>query len=782
MRQLRICAPSLVSVLLILLALSTRAAALGETNETCEALRYATDKCAFVRSHCQDDRLGFFDYLQVYYCASSSVASSFFLLGVILWLCILFMTIGVAASDYLCPNLNTISKMLKMSESLAGVTILALGNGSPDVFSTYAAMKIGSGSLAIGELVGAASFITAVVTGAMALIQPFKVARKSFMRDTIFFIIAVAFSMYVVSDGILQTWECVAMLVLYVVYVVFVVAWHWYNSRKRHSYLVETRARDVYTEPGHEASIEADEEITDNPSLLTQGFNFGDLDAAASFEDERPARDTYHTLGRAPAWQHDMDEEQEQEEAYNELTRVMTLRRFQQRSPNTQQNQQASSNLARSRSSAPIRTSLFGAMEFRNVLEQLEHARASAGHNIPLQTTTQNHEPLAYTDSPSPPPERQTIPDLIVTSEQSEPDSPAEYSSVMDYERAVSPGFEAYSDEPGHILDTHDAAEFLSSPQRLIFPSTEGASILKKHLAQLFNGWSPVITTLCPSLAGISEKSWLNQLICLITAPSIFMLSVTIPVIEADAIEKEDPVVPEQTNHIHLLAPVKTKVYIPITRWLIIIQATLGPAFVLFSGFADGETSIVALTLYSITISAILLLLIFFLIPESSRAPLYMQTLSFIGFVIALSWVSLVSNEVVGILKTLGHIFHISDAVLGLTVFAIGNSLGDLIANMTVAKMGFPMMALSACFGGPMLNILVGVGVSGMVVMPDKNGFPIQLSNTLLISGVTLLATLLFLLVSVPLNNWKLSRTLGAATILFWVIATIINVVIDIAT
>lgn len=36
-------------------------------------------------------------------------------------------------------------------------------------------------------------------------------------------------------------------------------------------------------------------------------------------------------------------------------------------------------------------------------------------------------------------------------------------------------------------------------------------------------------------------------------------------------------------------------------------------------------------------------------------------------------------------LQTIGHIFGLSDAILGLTVFAVGNSLGDLVANATVA-------------------------------------------------------------------------------------------------
>ncbi|CAG8791459.1 30900_t:CDS:2, partial [Gigaspora margarita] len=69
----------------------------------------------------------------------------------------------VAASDFFCPNLSTIAFKLKLSESVAGVTFLAFGNGSPDLFSTFSAMTHESGPLAIGELIGAANFITSVV-------------------------------------------------------------------------------------------------------------------------------------------------------------------------------------------------------------------------------------------------------------------------------------------------------------------------------------------------------------------------------------------------------------------------------------------------------------------------------------------------------------------------------------------------------------------------------------------------------------------------------------------
>ena len=177
-------------------------------------------------------RAGLFSYLALYYCRLDHAHVLAFAI-LVLWLAMLFTTIGIAASDFFCINLSTIANILGMSESMAGVTFLALGNGSPDVFSTFAAMRTHSGSLAVGELIGAASFITSVVAGSMALIQPFEVPKRAFVRDLGFFTVAASFSMAFLYDGRLFPWECVVMIVFYVFYVCTVIVWHWWLGRRR---------------------------------------------------------------------------------------------------------------------------------------------------------------------------------------------------------------------------------------------------------------------------------------------------------------------------------------------------------------------------------------------------------------------------------------------------------------------------------------------------------------------------------------------------------------------
>lgn len=163
-----------------------------------------------------------------------------------MWLAFLFSFIGITASDFFCPNLSTLARVLGLSDNVAGVTFLAFGNGSPDLFATYSAMRSDSGSLAIGELLGAASFIVSVVAGSMCLVKPFKVNRGPFLRDAGFFTAAVAVLIFILHDSVIDLWEALLLVALYVVYVIVVIGGTWWENRREASRQREELARSEY--------------------------------------------------------------------------------------------------------------------------------------------------------------------------------------------------------------------------------------------------------------------------------------------------------------------------------------------------------------------------------------------------------------------------------------------------------------------------------------------------------------------------------------------------------
>jgi sodium/potassium/calcium exchanger 6 len=233
-------------------------------------------------------------------------------------------------------------------------------------------------------------------------------------------------------------------------------------------------------------------------------------------------------------------------------------------------------------------------------------------------------------------------------------------------------------------------------------------------------------------------------------------------------------------------------------RWLVLLQIFTAPLFVVIIVWANVDEdhhakSLLLLILTSLVFSLVCLLLIL-ATTTPEHPPKYRPLFCFLGFIVAIAWISTIANEVVGVLKAFGVILSISDAILGLTIFAVGNSLGDLVADVTVAKLGYPVMALSACFGGPMLNILLGIGLSGLYVTirhgaknhakhphrpMEYKPFELEVSTTLMISGATLLVTLVGLLIFVPLNGWRMDRKVGWGLITLWSLSTIGNVVIE---
>ncbi|KAA8544415.1 hypothetical protein F0562_022427 [Nyssa sinensis] len=136
------------------------------------------------------------------------------------------------------------------------------------------------------------------------------------------------------------------------------------------------------------------------------------------------------------------------------------------------------------------------------------------------------------------------------------------------------------------------------------------------------------------------------------------------------------------------------------------------------------------------------------------------------GFLMSITWTYILAQELVSLLVSLGLIFGISPSILGLTVLAWGNSLGDLVANVTMARSGGPdgaKVSISACYAGPIFNTLVGLGLplvfSSWAAYPSfyvipRDPFVYETMGFLMVG-------LLWALVVLPKRNMRLDRFSG---------------------
>lgn len=653
------------------------------------------DQCAFIENYCGDYKIGLINYVSLYYCHGGHILK---IISYTLTLMILFTTLGITASDFLCPNLDTISKFFKMSESLAGVTLLALGNGSPDVFSTLEAMKIGSANLAIGELCGAALFITGVVVGSMSIVRPFKVVRKPFIRDILFLIFALSITILFLSDGKITIWEALIMLLLYVVYVLFVVSWDWIATKKRRIQLIDQKARNHYyngAEGMTKFQLDDNQEVNDEDILgssTTPGIEV-------------------------------LDQE------------IETLNNFQDWSTQSQN---------------MIRPSLLGAIEFNSKMQDYYEGREGAirlsdddeDANISLNTLTngprQTHQQ---------PPRLRTQP--FEDDGFTVVDHPRAHTAPADYD------FESFYDNPemihlyGSNADYGDVHNIVKEKVKEMFGKTK-----------LLDESSSFLFILFPTLKNFASKSIFDKIFSIICLPLVAILRLTVPVVNEDF-------------------DITDKGFT-----LLLLQCLFSPFITGFLTFYDDEftwkfiaiPAIVSVSLLLITYSTKLA------VEQESELiyKIFKIVCALLGFAISISWISTIAAELISIIKFFSLLLDLSDAILGVTVFAIGNSLGDFISNFTIARMGFPMMALSACFGGPLLNILLGIGGSGLLVIPTNGPIEFEMSKTIIVSGCALLINLVFLLIAVPLNRFEMNKMTGWFMIGLWTIATLICVLLEV--
>lgn len=152
----------------------------------------------------------------------------------------------------------------------------------------------------------------------------------------------------------------------------------------------------------------------------------------------------------------------------------------------------------------------------------------------------------------------------------------------------------------------------------------------------------------------------------------------------------------------------------------------------------------------------------------------------FVAFVMSVFWISVTAGELLGCLVTLGVILGLSPALLGLTVLAWGNSVGDLVADVAVARVGQPAMAVAGCFAGPMFNMLVGLGTA--LCLRTAKDFPVgyqldQHPGILLAFGFLSL-NLLGTLSVVTLSNFQLTRFWGKCLISWYALFMVLSVIV----
>ncbi|CAH1802112.1 unnamed protein product [Owenia fusiformis] len=260
---------------------------------------------------------------------------------------------------------------------------------------------------------------------------------------------------------------------------------------------------------------------------------------------------------------------------------------------------------------------------------------------------------------------------------------------------------------------------------------------------------SQFLWKICPiDVDGFGEMNIIVKIYEIIKAPIIFALTITVPVVNYE----------EDMNNWNKI--------------LTMIHCVTGPVWFVMAGevgttMIGGRFPVWALILIIGVVAACIV----FFTSKYDQPPIYHWLFAYIGFLIAIIWIYTICNEIVNILESYGVVFNISKAILGLTLLAWGNSVGDLIANTVMARKGEPRMGFAACFGGPTFNLLLGVGIPFTIRFIRRRAtdeiVKFTLQQTILCAGVW--ASMLFSIVVVPVLKFKVSKIYGICLFILYI-------------
>jgi len=145
----------------------------------------------------------------------------------IIALLISFYLLAHVSDKHFIPALDEISKELKLSDDMAGATLMAIGSSAPELFvALISVLKPGDHiEIGMGTIVGSAIFNILIIIGAVSLVRKSHINWQPVLRDTIFYVLSIVFLLIVLINGTITLWESILFLSLYLIYVYSVVNW-----------------------------------------------------------------------------------------------------------------------------------------------------------------------------------------------------------------------------------------------------------------------------------------------------------------------------------------------------------------------------------------------------------------------------------------------------------------------------------------------------------------------------------------------------------------------------
>jgi sodium/potassium/calcium exchanger 6 len=605
----------------------------------------------------------------------------------LLYLLLLFRLLATTADNYFSPSLETFSFELGLPPRFAGATLLALGNGSPDLGSTVnaillwnekevdnfatatadgaaAKMKTQGWIMSLGSLIGGGMFVGTIVCGLLVNQCSGIQCRAAFLRDVSMYALSVGYVWHVLESKRVTQVDALVLLGIYVVYVGIV-------------FCADVFHRKITVERINMEAKERRKSIREEKALrLSQLYD--------------AMRAEISNLGA---------------ESVDELTPIVP---YASRLP-SYIDDEGEAAIPRDEDMVPDILPSFSSTSYER---QVPRPRLSVSDRFALLLSNYDPSSVRHLGGGS----------TSTVTDESREDSELFTISAMIHDirppllRAVSSSYIDASSTHSPPDESGIADELLLSgmetPQHSNIPSpppSDTSSIASKARSWSFELLIDAYEELVFQSHRFMENSFqsktttFEKIVTLLEMPFSIARVLTIPLPVED----------------HYCRPI------------VALSTACSPLWILYYREVDFFTASAA----SFILVALMIALSILRYADENKMPLIACIpLSLYGFLIAATWIDSIGGALVDLLQFFGTFLRIPPGILGMTVLAVGNSMGDLSSNLAMARNGLPNMATTAAFAGPAFNLLVGVGC-GFLALQRK-------LDTTVVSPVTLNATI----------------------------------------
>ena len=156
--------------------------------------------------------------------ASDSDSEGYEILPV--WKCLLFIVGGIVAikfgGDFVVDGAVTIAEKAGLSQTLIGLTIVAMGTSLPEFVTSIVAAKKNEVDMALGNVIGSNIFNILLILGIASTISPIAFIKENMVDIIVLIAFSIIVWIFACTKKTLRRSEGIAMLILFITYMVYI--------------------------------------------------------------------------------------------------------------------------------------------------------------------------------------------------------------------------------------------------------------------------------------------------------------------------------------------------------------------------------------------------------------------------------------------------------------------------------------------------------------------------------------------------------------------------------